>query len=157
MCIGVLVAAASISLGPSTAKLDGLSTHVQNNIRYSVGSADTAALVTVMEPVAAKALLRVEEVVMGELAPGQTLDVSTVKFARQDLEPGRQLLVFFTHSGKSKLAATGRYEAQIDGNIRDIPAADYLEANREAASLKPAKAQPVARPAAAGAAAVPQS
>lgn len=119
---------------------EGIAQHVKDQIHWAVGGADIAALVTVVEPLAtaARASVRVDEVLMGELAKGQTIELSPAKFIKSDLEPGKVLLVFLQKGGKAALRynSTGRYELEIEGKIRDLPTADFLAATRAEAQAK---------------------
>lgn len=146
MSIGSLFAAAVLLTAP-VGEPPAIAPHVKDNIRWSVQSADVAALVTVTAAPARSGpvSMRVEEVVLGELQKGQVLQVSTAKFIRQDLEAGKVLLVFLDKTGKG-LVSTGRYELEIEGKIRDIATAEYLAANRaQAAELMKRRAERKAR------------
>ena len=144
MCFGSLVALA-VSLGAPPPQVPaGIPTHVQDQIRWAVGSAEVGALVTVLESTnKASVAVRVDEPVMGELTKGELLQVARAKFAAQDLTPGTVLLVFLNKPGKAALlySSSGRYELDIDGNIREIARADFLAATRSEASAKAKKAE----------------
>lgn len=128
---------------------DEISDHVRWNIHIAVRSGDTAALVTVASAAAQAVKLHVDQQVLGELP--EELTVAPRTFAKPDLEPGTQLLVFFRNK-----QPTGHYELVNEGKIREYPVDVYLARTRwelsqavkphveQKRAATPAPSQPVA-------------